>query len=178
MGLILSGDFNTDEILPVLEKNFSRIRKGEAPQREIIQPKPFKGMEEFKVKFPIPIIKMLAIGWRGVPANHPDEVALRIAVGLLNNENGTGYLDKLTVEGKVMKTMAMSGSLNEAGVVGVVAIPKILFQSYGKAKKLVMHEVERVKNGDFSDESFNSLKLEQMRNYKKDLENIDSRTLR
>ena len=175
MGLILSGDFNTDEILPILEKNFSRIRKGEAPHREIIQPKLFKGMEEFKVKFPIPVIKMLAIGWRGVPANHPDEVALRIAVGLLNNENGTGYLDKLTVEGKVMKTMAMSGSLNEAGVVGVVAVPKILFQSYGKAKKLVMHEVERIKNGDFSDESFNSLKLEQMRNYEKDLENIDSR---
>lgn len=175
MGLILSGDFNTDEILPVLEKTFSRIRKGDAPKREIVAPTPFSGKEEFKVKLPIPIIKLLALGWRSVPANHQDEVALRIALSLLNNDNSTGYLDKLTVEGKVMEAMSMNQSLNEAGVVGVLVMPKILFQSYGKAKKLVMHEIERIKNGDFSDEFFNSLKLEQKRNYEKDLENIDSR---
>ena len=175
MGLVLSGDFNADEILPILEKTFSRIRKGNAPQREIIEPAPFKGKEEFKVKLPIPVIKLLVLGWRGIPANHKDEVALRIVVSLLNNDNGTGYLNKLTVEGKLMEAMAISKSLNEAGIVGVLAVPKILFQSYGKAKKLVMHEVERVKTGDFSDESFNSLKLEQMRNYEKELEDIDSR---
>ncbi|WP_321424153.1 insulinase family protein [uncultured Bacteroides sp.] len=175
MGLILSGDFNTEEILPILEKTFSRIRKGEAPKREIISPTPFSGKEEFKIKVPIPIVKILVLGWRSVPANHEDEVALRIAIGLLNNDNSTGYLDKLTVEGKVMETVAMNKSLNEAGVVGVLTVPKLLFQTYGKAKRLVMHEIKRVKDGDFSDEFFNSLKLEQKRNYERDLENIDSR---
>jgi len=136
---------------------------------------PFSGVEEFKIKVPIPIVKALILGWRGVPANHEDEVALRIAMGILNNDNSTGYLDKLAVDGKIMESRALNLSMNEAGVVGVLTVPKLLFQSYSGAKKLVMHEIDRVKKGDFSDEVFNSLKLEQKRNYIKNLENIDSR---
>jgi predicted Zn-dependent peptidase len=175
MGLILSGDFNSEEVLPVLENTFSRIRKGDAPQREAVALPPFSGVEEFKVKLPIPIVKALVLAWRGVPANHEDEVALRIAMGLLNNDNSTGYLDKLTVNGKIMESKALNMSLKEAGVVGVLTVPKLLFQSYSGAKKLVMHEIDRVKKGDFSDEVFNSLKLEQKRNYVKNLESINSR---
>jgi len=175
MGLILSGDFKAEEVLPVLEKTFSKIRKGDAPKREIVSLPPFSGVEEFKIKVPIPIVKALILGWRGVPANHEDEVALRIAMGILNNDNSTGYLDKLAVDGKIMESRALNLSMNEAGVVGVLTVPKLLFQSYSGAKKLVMHEIDRVKKGDFSDEVFNSLKLEQKRNYIKNLENIDSR---
>jgi len=175
MGLILSGDFKAEEILPVLEKTFSRIRQGNAPQRETEALPPFSGVEEFKVKLPIPIVKALVLAWRGVPANHEDEVALRIAMGLLNNDNSTGYLDKLAVNGKIMESRALNMSLKEAGVVGVLTVPKLVFQSYSSAKKLVMHEIDRVKKGDFSDEVFNSLKLEQERNYVKNLESINSR---
>lgn len=176
MGLILCGDFNTAEILPVLEKTFSRIRSGEAPKKDVLRPRPINGKETFVVKMPIPVIKIVAMGWRGVPANHEDEVALRIISGLLNNDNGTGFLDKISVDGKVMQAYAMSQSMNEAGVVLVLAIPKILIQSQDNAKRLVMHEVKRIQDGDFSDEAFNSLKLEQLRNYEKELENIDSRS--
>jgi len=175
MGLIMSGDFQTEEILPILEKTFSRVQAGNAPQKEILQPKPFVGKEKFVAKIPIPVIKVVAMGWRGVPVNHPDEVALRIVSGLLNNENGTGYLDKLTVDGKVMQAAGLSQSFNEAGMLVVLAVPKILFQSTEKAKSLVMKEVNRIKSGDFSEDAFNSLKLEQKRNYEKALENIDSR---
>jgi len=175
MGLILCGDFNTAETLPILEKTFSRIRPGEAPKKDIIEPKPFNGKETFTVKLPIPMIKLVGLGWRGVPVNHQDEVTLRIISGLLNNGNGTGYLDRISVEGKLMQAYAMSQSMNDAGAVFLLAIPKILVQSEDKAKRLVMHEVKRIQDGDFSDEAFNSLKLEQLRNYEKELENIDSR---
>jgi len=175
MGLIMSGDFKTEEILPILEKTFSRVQAGNAPQKEILQPKPFVGKEKFVAKIPIPVIKVVAMGWRGVPVNHPDEVALRIVSGLLNNENGTGYLDKLSVDGKVMQAAGLTQSFNEAGILAVLVVPKILFQSTENAKSLVMKEVDRIKTGDFSEEAFNSLKLEQKRNYEKALENIDSR---
>ena len=52
--------------------------------------------------------EIMALGFRGVPANHPDQVALNIAVSLLNNSNGTGFLDKLTVDHKVMGAMAVA----------------------------------------------------------------------
>lgn len=175
MGVILSGDFNSEEVLPVLERTFSQIRKGNAPQREQVYLPPFKGKEVERIKLYIPFVKVLALGFRGVPANHPDEAALKIAVGLLNNENGTGFLDKLMVDRKLTAAIAMSESLNEAGILGVGVVPKLLFQTYNSATKLVWREINRLKSGDFSDEMFNSLKLESVRSYNASLEDISSR---
>lgn len=175
MGLILSGDFDTEAVLPVLEKTFSRIRPGEASKHDIVALPPFKGKEKMKIKFPVPLVKAMGMGFRGVPANHEDQVALAVAVNMLNNANGTGFLDKLMVDRKIMASMAMNESMNEAGILAVAVIPKLMFQTYGGAEKLVWKEINRVKEGDFSDEIFNSLKQEQRRQYASNLENIDSR---
>lgn len=175
MGLILSGDFDTEAVLPVLEKTFSRIRPGEAPKHDIVALPPFKGKEKMKIKFPVPLVKAMRMGFRGVPANHEDQVALAVAINMLNNANGTGFLDKLMVDRKIMASMAMNESMNEAGILAVAVIPKLMFQTYGGAEKLVWKEINRVKEGDFSDEIFNSLKQEQRRQYASNLENIDSR---
>ena len=175
MALILSGDFDAQQVMPILEKAFSRIRSGNAPKQEKVMLPPFNGRETMKVKFPIPFIKAMGLGFRGVSANHEDQVALNIAVNLLNNANGTGYLDKLMVEHKLMGALAINESMNEAGILAVAIMPKLLIQSYSSAEKMVWNEINRVKNGDFSDEMFNSLKLEQKRQYASSLENIDSR---
>ena len=175
MALILSGDFDAQQVMPILEKAFSRIRSGNAPKQEKVMLPPFNGRETMKVKFPIPFIKAMGLGFRGVSANHEDQVALNIAVNLLNNANGTGYLDKLMVEHKLMGALAINESMNEAGNLAVAIMPKLLIQSYSSAEKMVWNEINRVKNGDFSDEVFNSLKLEQKRQYASALENIDSR---
>lgn len=174
MGLILCGDFDTEKVLPILESTFSRVPEGEAPQRETVVLPPFKGKEKITIKVPVPFVKILALGFRGVPVNHEDQVALNVAIGILNNENGTGYLDKLMVNHKVMTAMSMNQSLNEAGILGLAVVPKLLFQTYSSAEKLVWNEINRVKNGDFTDEAFNALKLEQKRKYESALENIDS----
>lgn len=175
MALILSGDFDAQQVMPILEKAFSRIRSGNAPKQEKVMLPPFNGRETMKVKFPIPFIKAMGLGFRGVSANHENQVALNIAVNLLNNANGTGYLDKLMVEHKLMGALAINESMNEAGILAVAIMPKLLIQSYSSAEKMVWDEINRVKNGDFSDEMFNSLKLEQKRQYASSLENIDSR---
>ena len=175
MALILSGDFDAQQVMPILEKAFSRIRSGNAPKQEKVMLPPFNGRETMKVKFPIPFIKAMGLGFRGVSANHEDQVALNIAVNLLNNANGTGYLDKLMVEHKLMGALAINESMKEAGILAVAIVPKLLIQSYSSAEKMVWDEINRVKNGDFSDEMFNSLKLEQKRQYASSLENIDSR---
>lgn len=175
MALILSGDFDAQQVMPILEKAFSRIRSGNAPKQEKVMLPPFNGRETMKVKFPIPFIKAMGLGFRGVSANHEDQIALNIAVNLLNNANGTGYLDKLMVEHKLMGALAINESMNEAGILAVAIMPKLLIQSYSSAEKMVWDEINRVKNGDFSDEMFNSLKLEQKRQYASSLENIDSR---
>lgn len=175
MGLILSGDFHSEEVMPILSSTFGRLRTGNPPRREVVALPPFKGKEKVKVRIPMTFVKILAMGFRGVPANHPDQVALNVAVSLLNNSNGTGFLDKLTVEHKVMGAMAINQSMNEAGILGLLVFPKFLFQSYGAAEKLVWQQIKRVQQGDFSEETFRSLKLEQKREYASKLEDIHSR---
>ncbi|MCC8172578.1 MAG: insulinase family protein [Parabacteroides sp.] len=176
IGIILSGDFNPEAAVPILGKAFSRIRRGQAPVREPVELRPFRGKEKFSVKVPVPVVKGLVLAFRGVPANHPDQVALNIAVNMLNNANGTGFLDKLSVEGKVLGVMSMNESLNEAGMLGILVIPKLMFQSYAAAEKAVWNEINRIKAGDFGEELFNSLKLEQQRRYETALEDIQSRS--
>lgn len=175
MGLILSGDFDTEAVLPLLEKTFSRVRDGRVPEKEVIELPAFNGRETIQISVPVPFVKVMVMGFRGVPANHRDQVPLNIALSLLNNSNGTGYLDKLAVNHKVQASMALNESMNEAGILGVLVVPKLVFQSYTAAEELVWKEINRIKDGDFSDEMFQSLKLEQRRKYESDLENISSR---
>ncbi|MDR2497306.1 MAG: insulinase family protein [Tannerellaceae bacterium] len=176
MGLILSGDFDPETTLPILEAAFSRIRRGEAPVAVTEPVPPFSGEERFRIRFPVPIVSGAGYAFRGVPANHPDQAALNIVTGLLNNSNGTGFFDKLMVNHKLMAAMTMNENFNDAGIIALIAIPKLVFQSVDNAVGLIRRELERVKAGDFSDEIFNSLKLEQKRKYASRLEEISSRS--
>jgi len=175
MGLILSGDFDTESVLPILERTFSRIPKGTVKTVQPVEIRSFNGREKAIIKIPMPLLRAIAFGFRGVPSNHPDQTALDIAVSILNNSNGTGYLDQLMVNRKLMGAIVGGEALNEAGFIGIVAVPKLVSQSYRTAEKLVWREVNRLKNGDFTDEMFFSLKQEQLRKHFSELEDIDSR---
>ena len=175
MGLILSGHFDIDKVLPILENTFGKIKRGNVQKKDLVMPAPINGKVDFTAKIPIPFVRANAILWRGVPSNHPDEVALNLVMSLLSNENKTGLLDNLTIDGKLMMAAGFSLSMNDAGVIALLAIPNIPFQTYRSAQKLLFGAVDEVKNGDISDEMFQSLKLEQQRNYLLELESLDKR---
>lgn len=175
MGLILSGDFDTRRALPIIERTFSRIPRGVPDAAPTVRIRPFRGRERTTIKIPLPLLKAVALGFRGVPANHPDQPALDVAAGILNNSNGTGYLDRLMVERRLMGAMIGGESFNEAGFIGIVAVPR-LSHTCRSAERMIWRELERVKQGDFTDEIFNSLKREQLRRHLTELEDIDSRS--
>ena len=175
MGLVLSGHFDADEVLPIIEKTFGKIKKGAIVKQDLEMPSPINGKVDLKVKFPIPFVRANALLWRGVPSNHPNEVALNLAMSLLSNENKTGMLDQLTIDGKLMMSAGISLSLNDGGIIALLAIPRIPFQTYRSTQKHVFDAINKVKSGDFSDKMFQSLKLEHQRNYLLELESLDKR---
>ncbi len=175
MGLVLSGHFDVEEVLPILENTFGKVRKGNVEKKELEMPAAIDGKVNLKVKLPIPFFRANALLWRGVPSNHPDEIGLNLAMSLLSNENKTGLLDKLTIDGELMMSAGFTLSLNDAGIIALLAIPNIPFQTYRSAQKLVFGAIEKVKNGDISDEMFQSLKLEHQRNHLLELESLDKR---
>ncbi|MGC3977895.1 MAG: insulinase family protein [Paludibacteraceae bacterium] len=175
MGLMLSGDFDTEKALPVLEKTFGKVKKGEVRNEDFSLPTPLRGKENFKVKIPIPLVKANALIWRGVPVNHPDEIPLQIAMKIFSNGNKTGLLDKLSTDGKLMQVMGANMSMNDAGVIVILGIPNVPFQSYKSEQKYIFDAIKNVKNGDFSEEMFQSLKMEEKREHLTELEEINSR---
>lgn len=175
MGLVLCGDFDSGQILPLLERTFGRIRQGVKPTRT---PSPLPDITEERtaeIKIPIPIIHAEALVYKAPTAYDTDANAMDLAISLLYNEKA-GMLDSLNNEGIVMQSMAIAESLNDAGICGVIIIPK-LFGSTKKAEKACLSQIQRLCTGDFSDEAFNSVKTEAILNTKQALETIDSRSM-
>ena len=145
------------------------------PKAEVVELPDFNGKETVTIRMPLPFLRVMALGFRGASNRNSDLTALNVAVRMLNNSNGTGYLDRLTMEHKVKGAMVLNKNMNEAGMLGVLVLPKNWLQSYGAAEKLVWKQIDRLKSGDFTDEFFQSLKLELKRERESLLESIDSR---
>ena len=77
----------------------------------------------------------MGLGFRGVSANHEDQVALNIAVNLLNNANGNNGLSGTKPMGN-MFSMELLREHESSGKSWAVAImPKSLIESYSSAEE-------------------------------------------
>lgn len=158
MALILTGNFDPEELKPMIEKTFGQLEAGELVKEEIPKPRAFDGKEVMKTR--ITPIKVGFYGYRTVPAYHPDEAALSVASYLLQNEAGTGYIDELANKNKVMMAFSFSETMDEAGSQIFIVIPKIPFQSFKKVEGMLDAEIDKLKNGSFSPELLASVKNE------------------
>lgn len=176
MGLILTGNIKADEAMPTIEKCFGRIRKGEPIERSKQIPEKIQGANEATAQINMPIVRLGAVCFSGPSKTDEDFLAVSFLTSLLNNDAGTGLLDKLMVDHKLMLAQAMPDlSFRDAGSILVLYMPKLLFQREKKATQLIFNTFQTLKSGDFSDEYFESCKL----SYKKALiaqtENLQSR---
>ncbi len=180
MGLMLCGDFTAEGIEPLLERTFGRLpnsgegltAKGERSLPVTLHP--FNG-ETTNIKVNIPIVKAVGLLFRGPVDKDKDAYALQLAMSLLTNDNETGMLDSLRTAHKVMMAVGQRFAFNEAGAVGLLVIPKMPFGSKKKAERLCWQQIERLKRGDFSEQTLEELKLELQRNNSQQLEDITSR---
>ncbi|MBI9035894.1 MAG: insulinase family protein, partial [Bacteroidales bacterium] len=175
MSLILAGDFTAEEIMPLVEAKFGKWKRGEVPVTKTWEEKPFNGRELVEVK--LTPIKLGILGFRTVPAGHPDEVALQIANSLLSNGNQTGLMDELTLENKVMAAQVMAMPYNDHGATIIFTVPKIIGQKLEEAEALMLAQVDKLKKGEFDDWMVDAAKLEAYRNQQLDMESIQSKAL-
>jgi predicted Zn-dependent peptidase len=175
MGLILCGDITPDSTLTaLLEQTFGRVQTGPVPQRGF-SPMPEIGPGEgCEIKLPIPIISAEVLVFKGPTEYEPDASALDLANKLLFNEKA-GLLDSLTNEHKLMMAAAMSVGFDDAAGTGVAIIPNLL----GKMKTAedrVMEQIQKVMDGNFSDEQIESLKREMVMEAEREIETINGRS--
>lgn len=175
MALILSGDINGDEIMSVIEKTFGRIKAGTAPQRQIMEPTPFDGKTTVGIKVPIPLMKAIGRCYHGPKESAKDAVVLDVAIKLLMNDQKTGLLDSITDAGKWLMGFAGYMGNRDAGAIVVGVIPNVPFGSKKKAEQMLVAQIERLKKGDFSEETLEDIKRETTRDRLTEMEDISKR---
>ena len=175
MGLVLSGDINPDGLLPLLERTFGQLERGVKPVREKIVAPAIVGQPEEKFLFPMPLIGMSAMLFRGPTDFDADAPAMKVAQALLNNDNKTGLLDELTNKNRVYMTMTMNMGMNQSSALAIMVVPK-LFCKIKTAEDLCLEQIEKLKNGEFTDEELQAVKKMIARNNELGLESITKRS--
>ena len=175
MGLILSGDIDVETLIPVLERTFGQLDRGVKPVREKIVAPAIVGQPVEKFLFPMPIIGMSAMIFRGPTDFDDDAPAMKVALVLLNNDNKTGLIDELTNNNRVYLSMAQNIGMNQASALAVMVVPKLLCK-VKTAENLCLEQIEKLKNGDFTDEQLQAVKKMIARDNEKELESITKRS--
>lgn len=163
MVLALSGDFDTEHIIPMIEEKFGKWKTGKVPEFPKYKEADFQGKTTVEVK--MSPIKVGVLGFR-TPANgSEDAFAFEIMELFLSNYEGTGYLDQLSEQGKLMESLSMTMAYNDYSSTMIVYIPKIVGQNFDDARALTLAQLDKLKKGEFTDEFFEAILL----NKKKDL---------
>lgn len=146
MGIIMSGDFNPDEVIAKIDKKFGYMQAKQVP-KYTFQP-------EQPITSPIikevvgPDAENLAIGFR-LPGNKDKDVLLADLVGSILTNGKAGLLDlNLVKQQKLLRASAFTFTLQDYGVLWLSASPTS-GQSLEDVKKLVLNEIENLKKGNF-----------------------------
>ena len=156
MTLILVGDFDIDEVEPMVAEKFGTWRSGKLPKEPTYNLPKFNGPTVKEVK--MTPIKMGALVFPGVKISDPDYLPLSLACSIFSNGE-TGLTDKLMLDNKIMGAMLMPLSLEDYGGNVMIYIPKLLGQSHEDAEALIFACLDRLKKGDFSDDLFEAMRF-------------------
>ncbi len=173
MALVLVGNFDAEMTIQLLENSFGKWRDGQFQNQPDSREQAFEGRVEVKEK--ITPVAVGILGFRTVPKGHPDELGLEIINELLSNGK-TGLLDVLVSNQKVMEAGAFSDLHYDIGGNFVYFVPKLVTQSLKNAEKLVLAQLDSLKNGNFSDNLFQAVLVNKQKNMLMNLENADYRS--
>jgi len=156
MALVLSGDFDTADVLPRIEAEFGEWPAGTAPPPTPGKVEPFDVGERLGVR--LSPIRVGAVAFRTVPESHPDYAALKIARGLLTNDQRSGFIDRLSDDGKMLLAMHVPADFADHNVDVVAYVPRLITQSFRGAEKLVRKQFRRIAEGDFDEATLDALR--------------------
>ena len=154
MGVILSGDFNPDEVIAKIDKAFAYMQT-KPIDKYTFQP-------EAPISAPIvkeivgPDAESLTIGFR-LPGNKDKDALLADLVGQILTNGKAGLLDlNLVKKQKLLRASAFTYTLIDHGILYLSANPTN-GQTLEDVKALVLAEIENLKKGNFDDNLITSI---------------------
>ncbi|MBC8070208.1 MAG: insulinase family protein, partial [Deltaproteobacteria bacterium] len=156
MALVLSGDFETEQVLPLIRARFGKWKQRPLPEAALAPVRPFEPGARVTVrKSPI---RVGAIAFRTVPESHPDYAALLVARRLLSNEQRSGLIDRLPDDGKLLIAFYVPADFADHNLDVVAFAPRLLSQSFRGAEQLVLRQFERIADGEFDERELHAIR--------------------
>ena len=173
--LSLSGDFNSEKIIPIINEKFKNWKFGNVPEFQNYKEEPFNKREFFEKK--LTPIKMGALVIRSPKNGDPDKIKFDMALQTLYNYEETGFLNKLRDEGKLMDSGLLKFENNDYGATLIYFIPKLIGQKLSTAEKIIINQIEKLKKGDFSENYVEAIKINAIKENSYKWESNESRAL-
>ncbi|MDR2234890.1 MAG: insulinase family protein [Chryseobacterium sp.] len=154
MGVIMSGDFNPDEVIAKIDKAFSFMKTKTVPEYKIGQEKPITSPVVKEVVGPNPESVML--GFRFPGATTKDARLLNLVGNILTNGQA-GLIDlDLVKKQKLLSAFASPYILKDYSVLLIQGRPTE-GQSMDEVKTLLLQEIDKLRKGEFSDDLIQSI---------------------
>ena len=158
MAIVLAGDIDAETALPILEKEFGRLRPRQLEKPAPGKVVPLRGrvFEEVRAEGE----EAVTLSWHTVPSAHQDEPALAVMDRLLDDAK-VGLLNvELELTQKVPSTGSWHSTLREAGYFGVRARVR-KDQTPAEVEAMLLEVLEKLKAGEFSDADVEAAKLQE-----------------
>ena len=175
MALVLSGAFDTEAVLPVIERTFGRWPAKPAPQRRKEQVDGFVGKVTKTVR--LTPLRAGALGFRMPTREHPDGPAVAVLSQLLSNEQGSGLLDRLADDNGVLFAQAVHMDLHEHDGLVIVHVPRVVTQTFVGAERTIRKVLERIARGEIDAAAVRALRENLLRETKLSWESNEERAL-
>lgn len=162
MAVIMVGDFNPDEVVPIIDKYFGGMEAKEIPALKVAKEAPITS----------PVVKEvigldaenIALAYRFPAGNTPEAATLELVSYLLKNGNA-GLIDlNLVQKQKVLNAGCYADLMSDYSILQLYANPK-QGQTLDDVKYLLLEQIELLKKGEFEDwlldATINNFKLHQ-----------------
>ena len=146
MAIILSGDFNADEVANKVYEQFSYMQSKDVPEYKFEDEEP-RNVER-KVEVTGPSQEMIMLGYKLPAAGTEDLITAKLVDLILSNSNA-GLIDlNLNQKQLVLEAGSSIEDMKDHSLFYIYGQPKS-GQSLDTVKSLVLNEIERLKRGEF-----------------------------
>jgi len=161
MGVIMSGDFNPDEMIKKIDATFSYMENKPVPKYKFDAEQPITSPIAAEVVGPD--AESVTIGFR-LPGNKDKDVLLADLVGQILTNGKAGLMDlNLVKKQKLLGASASAFTLIDYGILFMQGRPT-QGQSLEDVKALMLGEIENLKKGNFDDNLITAIINNQKKN--------------
>lgn len=172
MGVIMSGDFNPDEMISKIDRAFSYMKPKTVPEYKIGTEQPISVPVTREVYGPNP--ENITIGFR-FPGATTREARMLNFIGSMLTNGQAGLIDlDLIKKQKLLAAYASPYVLKDYSVLLLQGNP-IEGQSLDEVKTLLLQEIDKLKKGEFSDDLIQSIVNNEKKNTIQKYEKYTSR---